>query len=198
MLADRRFSLAEGLDEGFGLFDLAVEGGEEAGDAALFFDVAGDGDADFGELVVVEAEAVVGEALGIAVEEADRFGQLEEVAAEERVDSGEGLENDIGRADKAFERRETGDPLPHAHHVVGDVVLVGEKVLFRGEFGGDAAAVFFAVHHAVVHGDGEGGQSGFAGFLALRKEFAEGVDFEFGAGLLVGEKEVLHQRGFGL
>lgn len=36
LLANRRFGLAEGGDEGFGLFDVLVEGGEEAGDALLF------------------------------------------------------------------------------------------------------------------------------------------------------------------
>ena len=175
---------------------MMVEGGEEAGDALLFGDVGGDGDANFGELVVIEAEAVVGEALGVAVEEADGFGKFEEVAGEERVDARQGFEHYVGGTDEAVVGSQAGNTLPHAHHVVGDVVLVGQQVFFWSEFGFHAATVFFAIHHAVVHGDGEGGKTRLAGFLALGEQLAKKTNFEFRSRLVGRQQQLLHESGF--
>lgn len=93
--------MTEGGDESFGLLDMTVEGRQEAGDALLVNDISGDGDADFGELVVVKAQAVIGKALRVAVEEADGLRQLEEVAGKERIDAGQRLEHDVGGADES-------------------------------------------------------------------------------------------------
>ena len=74
-------------------------------------------------------------------------------------------------------------------------MLAGEEVFFRREFGGDAAAMLFTIHHAVVHGHGECGKSGLAGFLALCEQLAKGVDLELGSCFAVGKQQLLHQGG---
>ena len=173
LVRDGCFGSDEGSEGGFVFGDGLVHCIQKAGDAFLVGYILGDRDGDFGELVEVEPEAIVGEALGIAPEEADGFREFEKMGGETGVNVGFGRDHDIGGADEGILRDEAADALPHAHHVVCDVTSFCEEVFSGGQCGINPPVHIFTIHDASVHRDGNCRKTRTTTLSALGKELAE-------------------------